>query len=78
MSWLDEVAAAVIAGEMHDLSAIGQATCNLISGCERVHDFDRAAEWCERLKGFCERFRIVPLFAVCRTQYAEILMWHGA
>ena len=77
MPRLDEAAAAAVAGEMHDLVAIGVSCCYLISACERVRDFDRAAQWCARVKEFCRRWRIQPLFAVCRAHYAAVLMWKG-
>jgi DNA-binding NarL/FixJ family response regulator len=75
---LDEVNAAVLAGEMSDRVLIGLACCYLIAACERVHDFERAAQWCDRLKAFCKKVGFRPLFAVCRTQYASVCMWRGA
>jgi DNA-binding CsgD family transcriptional regulator len=74
---LDEVNAAVLAGELRDPLRIGLACCYLISACERVRDFDRAVQWCTRLKAFCERWGLRPLFSVCRTQYASVCMWRG-
>src|SRR4051812_18719555 len=75
---LDEVNAAVLAGEMSDRGMIGLACCYLIAACERIRDYERAAQWCDRLKAFCERWGLRPLFAVCRTQYASVCMWRGA
>ena len=75
---LDEVNAAVLAGEMTDRVLIGLACCYLIAACERVHDYERATQWCDRLKAFCKRVGFRPLFAVCRTQYASVCMWRGA
>ncbi|HEY1902687.1 MAG TPA: LuxR C-terminal-related transcriptional regulator [Terracidiphilus sp.] len=77
MSNLDEVNAAVIAGELTDPVAIGLAGCYLIAACERVRDYERAAQWCRRLKEFCAKWGLHPLFAVCRTQYASICLWRG-
>jgi LuxR family maltose regulon positive regulatory protein len=77
MSNLDEVNAAVIAGELTDRVAIGLAGCYLIAACERVRDYDRAVQWCKRLKEFCAKWGLRPLFAVCRTQYASICLWRG-
>jgi LuxR family maltose regulon positive regulatory protein len=77
MRTLDEVNAAVVAGEVKDLIAIGLSCCYLIAACERVRDYDRAIQWCTRLKAFCEKWGLRPLFAVCRTQYASICMWRG-
>lgn len=77
MSRLDEATAAAVAGEMRDLVAVCVSCCYLVSACERVRDFDRAAQWCERVKEFCRRWRIRSIFAVCRTHYAAVLMWKG-
>jgi DNA-binding NarL/FixJ family response regulator len=74
---LDEVNTAVVAGEMHDLVAIGLACCYMIAACDRVRDYERAMQWCTRLKAFCAKWGLRPLFAVCRTQYASICMWRG-
>jgi DNA-binding CsgD family transcriptional regulator len=75
---LDEVNAAVLAGEMRDPMMIGLACCYLIAACERIHDYERAVQWCDRLKVFCSTWGFRPLFAVCRTQYASVCMWRGA
>jgi tetratricopeptide (TPR) repeat protein len=77
MRGLDEVNTAIVAGELTDLVAIGLSCCYLISACERVRDYDRATQWCTRLKAFCAKWGLRPLFAVCRTQYASICMWRG-
>ncbi len=75
---LDEVNAAVLAGEMRDQVLIGLACCYLIAACERIRDYERAGQWCDRLKVFCTKWGLRPLFAVCRTQYASVCMWRGA
>jgi len=75
---LDEVNAAVLAGEMRDRVLIGLACCYLIAACERIRDYERAVQWCDRLKAFCAKWGFRPLFAVCRTQYASVCMWRGA
>jgi DNA-binding NarL/FixJ family response regulator len=77
MRLLDEVNAAVVAGEMHDLLAIGLSCCYMVAACDRVRDYDRALQWVTRLKAFCAKWGLRPLFAVCRTQYASICMWRG-
>jgi DNA-binding CsgD family transcriptional regulator len=74
---LDEVGAAIIAGELTDRVAIGLCGCYLIAACERARDYERAMQWCRRLKEFCAKWGMRPLFAVCRTQYASICLWRG-
>jgi LuxR family transcriptional regulator, maltose regulon positive regulatory protein len=75
---LDEAMTAIVGGEATDLTIVGTASCHMIAACELMHDYDRASQWCERLKVFCERWRIRPLFAMCRTLYAGICIARGA
>jgi ATP/maltotriose-dependent transcriptional regulator MalT len=75
---LDEVSASVLAGEVKDFVLMGLACCYLIAACERIRDYDRAAQWCDRLKESSRKWGLRPLFAVCRTQYASVCMWRGA
>lgn len=77
MGRLDEATAAVTAGEMSDPVAIGTACCYLIRACEQVRDYDRAAQWCERVREFCRRWNFTALFSSCRIQYASLLTWRG-
>jgi len=77
MRRLDGSAAAIVGGDLQDLSAIGHSCCYLIFACERVRDFDRAGQWCDHLMEFCERYGSKPLFSVCRTHYAGVLMVRG-
>jgi len=75
---LDEVSAAILAGEMNDRLLIGLAGCYLIGACDRVRDHARAMQWCDRIKEHSRKWGLKPLFAVCRTQYASVCMWRGA
>jgi DNA-binding NarL/FixJ family response regulator len=82
MQLLDEATTAVVAGDFHDRSQAGVTCCHLISACELVRDFERAEQWCHRVRDFCQTWDHPPLFAVCRTQYAGVLIasgrWHEA
>jgi ATP/maltotriose-dependent transcriptional regulator MalT len=78
MTRLDEATTAAVGGDMSDLIAIGATCCYLIFACERVRDFDRAVQWCEKVKDFCREWRFAPLFAICRTHHASVLLWQGA
>jgi LuxR family maltose regulon positive regulatory protein len=77
MRCLDEATAAATAGEMKELHSVGVVCCWQIFACERVRDYDRAAQWCARVQEFSKRWRLRPLSAICRTQYAGILIWRG-
>jgi LuxR family transcriptional regulator, maltose regulon positive regulatory protein len=77
MRCLDEAMIAAVAGELTDLVAIGVVCRNLIYACERVQDYERAAQWFDRVKEFCKQRCIRPLFEICRIQYATILIYRG-
>ncbi|HVX41713.1 MAG TPA: LuxR C-terminal-related transcriptional regulator [Gemmatimonadaceae bacterium] len=77
MRRLDEASIAATSGEMKELHAVGVVCCWQIFACERVRDYDRAAQWCERVQEFTRRWQFRPLSAVCRTQYAGVLIWRG-
>lgn len=74
---LDEASAAVTAGEITDPVFIGIACCYLIRACEQVRDYDRAAQWCQRVREFCERWNFPMLFSACRIQYTSLLITRG-
>ena len=78
MRCLDEATTAATAGEIKELHAVGQVCCWQIFACERVRDFDRAAQWCERALEFSKRWRVRPMSAICRAQFAGVLVWRGA
>jgi LuxR family transcriptional regulator, maltose regulon positive regulatory protein len=77
MARLDEASAAVVAGEVTDLAVAADACCLMIFACERVRDFDRAAQWCTRIRKVAHRSAQRSLLAVCRTHYAAVLIARG-
>ena len=77
MGQLDEATAAALGGEMRQLDLIGLTCCFMIYACERVRDFDRAGQWCTRMKEYCERNGLRSVTAVCRTHYATVLTERG-
>jgi DNA-binding NarL/FixJ family response regulator len=76
MGRLDEATTVALAGEARLLYCVAWACCYLISACERVRDFDRAAQWCERVGEFCSQHDIF-LLNTCRAHYASVLSWQG-
>src|SRR5207249_8393067 len=76
MRRLDEATTVALAGEASLLYCVAWACCYLISACERVRDFDRAAQWCARVGEFCGRHDIF-LLNTCRAHYASVLSWQG-
>lgn len=77
MRLLDEATLIATDGEAGDQNMIATTCCFLIKACERTRDYDRAAQWCGRVQEYCRRWRFDSMFAVCRTQYATVLMWQG-
>src|SRR5437867_2172646 len=77
MARLDEATTAATAGDMHDPMAIGFSCCYLIIACERVRDFDRAGQWCERVARWAEGSNNRAFLAVCRTHYGTVLVLRG-
>ena len=78
MALLDEATAAATSGEVSDLEVIPGVCCFMITACERIRDFDRAAEWCDVVQEFCRDYLSQSLFAYCRASYAGALVWWGS
>jgi DNA-binding NarL/FixJ family response regulator len=76
MRRLDEATTVALQGEASLLYCVAWACCYLISACERVRDYDRAAQWCERVGEFCGQHDIF-LLNICRAHYASVLSWQG-
>jgi DNA-binding NarL/FixJ family response regulator len=77
MRCLDESTTAAVSGEMTDPDACASACCFLIYACERVRDYDRAAQWCTYVQELAKRWNYSLMFSLCRTHYAGVLMWRG-
>ena len=76
MHRLDEAATVALAGGARLLYCVAWACCYLISACERVRDYERASQWCERVGEFCGQHDIF-LLNICRAHYASVLNWQG-
>ena len=77
MRLLDAAAAAAVGGEMTDGDSIESVCCYMIDACKRVRDLERANEWCIRVRDIATRFGDRQMFSICRTHYADVLLWHG-
>src|SRR5438093_2094943 len=76
MGRLDEATTVALQGEATLLYCVAWACCYLISACERVRDYERAAQWCARVGEFCGQHDIF-LLNTCRAHYASVLSWQG-
>jgi ATP/maltotriose-dependent transcriptional regulator MalT len=77
MRCLDEASAAALGGEYEEDFPVCWTCCYLIYACERVRDYERAAQWCRKVDAYTERRGIRWVRHVCRAHYAAILTWHG-
>jgi len=77
MRRIDAAAAAAVGGEMTDADSIESVCCFAIDACKRVRDLERANEWCLRVRELAVRFGDRQMFSICRTHYADVLLWHG-
>ena len=77
MSCLDEAAAAALAGEYEEIVPAGWTCCLLLNACERVRDYERAAEWCNKVEEFARRMTINFATGACRAHYGAVLTWQG-
>ncbi len=66
MGRLDEATTVALAGEASLLYGVAWACCYTISACERVRDYERAAQWCARVGEFCGQHDIF-LLNTCRA-----------
>jgi LuxR family transcriptional regulator, maltose regulon positive regulatory protein len=77
MRLLDETTTIAISGDMRDLDAVVTTCCFLIYACERVRDYDRAVQWCDRVREISRRWNYRFMFSFCHIHYAAVLIWRG-
>jgi DNA-binding CsgD family transcriptional regulator len=75
MTLLDQVMAAVAAGEVVRVGTAGEIYCRLLSACERATDIRRAEQWLGATTRFEAWGDFVP--PTCRTHYGGILLALG-
>ncbi|HKH93411.1 MAG TPA: protein kinase [Gemmatimonadaceae bacterium] len=77
MALIDEAMAAVAGGELTPHTT-GRAYCNMISVCERLSDFGRAAEWQDVAEHWGDPYADSAFPGICRVFRAGILRIRGA
>jgi DNA-binding CsgD family transcriptional regulator len=77
MRLLEEASAAALSGEISDPGHVAWALCYLIYACERVRDYDRAAEWCDKMREYADTGQMALLRGICRVRFAGVLIWRG-
>ncbi len=77
MALIDDAMTAATAGEL-TARTTGRAYCNMMSTCERLGDYGRAAEWHEAAHRWCEPHADSGYPGICRVHRAGILRLRGA
>ena len=77
MRCLDEAAVAATSGEVRERVATVWTLCYLVYACERVRDFDRAAQWCQRMENVSADFAFESGVGLCQAHYGGVLVLHG-
>jgi tetratricopeptide (TPR) repeat protein len=77
MALIDDAMTAATAGELTPRTT-GRAYCNMMSTCERLGDYGRAAEWHETAHRWVEPHAESGYPGICRVHRAGILRLRGA
>jgi ATP/maltotriose-dependent transcriptional regulator MalT len=77
MRLLDEASAIARGEDLRIPLAEGWALCYLISACEGVGDFPRAAQWCQTVRSVAEDWGGRQLVGICRSAYGNVLATNG-
>jgi len=76
LSLLDEATVAAVSGELNPLAS-GIIYCLAITTTTQLADYERAAQWTEAAKRWCERQSISGFPGICRVHRAEIVRLRG-
>ena len=77
MRALDEATAAALGGGAANPISGAWTFCFLVSACTAVLDFARAAQWCDRIAEFAERYGSRMMLGYCRAEYGAVHLWRG-
>lgn len=77
LALLDEATVAAVSGEVGPLAS-GIIYCIAISTTAALADYQRAGEWTEASRRWCERQSIAGFPGVCRVHRAEIIRLRGS
>jgi serine/threonine protein kinase len=76
MVFIDEAMASATGGRLSPIDT-GRIYCNMMSVCEELADFRRAAEWSEVATSWCEPHQHSSYPGICRVHQATILRVRG-
>lgn len=77
MALVDEATMAAVSGEL-ELQTTGVVYCMTISACRDIADYQRASDWTDAAKRWCERASVSGFPGVCRVHRAEVMALRGA
>jgi ATP/maltotriose-dependent transcriptional regulator MalT len=77
MRRLDEVTTAAVSGELSNRFAAGNACCYVLTTCEEIGDFERAAQWLARVQDHHRPLHLAPYDTFCRNHSVGILLATG-
>ena len=77
MALLDEATLIATTADTKNINFVALTCCMLIEACERVRDFERAGQWCDKVKEICTRWQFDVMFSSCRNLYSSVLVWKG-
>jgi len=77
MALIDEAMAAAVGGELGP-EVTGRIYCNMMGMCEKLADYQRAAEWSEAARRWCEQHTESGFPGICRVHRAELMRLRGA
>jgi class 3 adenylate cyclase/tetratricopeptide (TPR) repeat protein len=76
MTLVDESMVAAVSGEL-DPDATGRNYCNMLSVCDQVADYQRAAEWSDAAEAWCRQHSDSAYPGICRVFRAELKWLRG-
>lgn len=77
MELLDEATVAAVSGDLSPMTT-GVIYCNVITICEEIADYGRAAQWTDVAKRWCDRQEIAGFPGLCRVHRAGIIRLRGS
>jgi class 3 adenylate cyclase len=73
---LEEAAISAVSGELSPITA-GITSCQMISACRDLTDYQRAQEWLEATDKWCRTQEVSGFPGICRVHRAEIVALQG-
>jgi hypothetical protein len=77
MALIDEAMAAAVGGELGP-EVTGRIYCNMLGTCEKLADYQRAAEWSEEAARWCGQHTESGFPGICRVHRAELMRLRGS